>query len=389
MLSTEEIQKLSENIAKNLSLRLPDPPELFNIDLLAPLKDFTNWLISKMLSTINTIVTFFKEDVVKPIVDAFNWLWQKVIDTINNTISSIIEWIKNFFTPTDPQKVVIKLVSFTGFSMGLMFSINSVLSILQTQILGNRLNLEPISRFINRALEIPLRYWANATFRPIFPNPSEAWLMWRMGYISRSDFEKIFYYVGGYPTQFMKAFEDIWSYIPSIFDLFRVARAVNVNPSWVNRKLIERGVKDEDMVYLLNAILREPIRDECEKVASDLYYLYVDGWITKEQLQTKLIELGFPTAEIDYRLLHADLLRMKALKEARKEVFVLMFRKDLIDVSTLKNELLNLGLALENVNIIIDMEIARKGIKPIYKVTISIPERKISISKTTTTNIVS
>jgi len=405
VLSDQQIKSLAENIAKNLNLL--DPPEFFSIDLLSPLKDFFKWLGEQVVNIGINVINFLKVEVLEKIENGIKWFVDWIVNKIKNIINTIIDTIKNLFYPASPERVITQAGIFSITFLGLGFGVNALISFLQTQILGNRLNLQPLANYINRilnpalffnitlgillsrGLEVPLRYWANNFFRPYFPSPREAWLLYRLGHIDQNTYLKIFGYVGGYPETFRKGLEDLWSYNLTISHLFRIARVLNVPESWLVKHLLRRGVDDEDIKYILKAVFLEPVRDERERVANDLYTLYMEGWLSKEDLMNYLTQLEFRSDEIVLRVLHADLLRMRYLKRERAEVFILLFRRDLITIEELKRGLLSLGLSLENVNIICDQELARKGRKLVYEVTQKLPETYINLTSQLSTSILS
>jgi len=405
VLNEQTIKQITDELSKRIQINVIDPPEFFQIDLLKPLKDFVSWMTSQVVSLIESIATIFKKEIVERIVNGLKWLFDEIINFIKNAFLSIFNWLKDNLAPTNPETVITKMASFYGFATVTTFGINAMLSVMQTSIAGSGLNLDPITRFVNNAfdpkmitsitlgilfekgIEQPMRYWANSTFRPMFPSPEQAWLMWRCGYIDYNTYIKIYRYVGGWPDEFRKGFEEVWDTNLSMFDLFRVARAVSVPLDWITRKLIESGFEDEDIPYITKAILREPVRDELEKVTSDLYILYAEGWITRTQLEQLLTQMEFTKDEIYWRLIHADYLRFRKLKNDKAQLYILMFRKDLIDIQKLKSYLLNLGMDVENVNIICDTEMARKGLKVVYLITQAVPTREMKVESIISYNI--
>jgi hypothetical protein len=397
--------KLVENVAKNVNLAALDPPELFQIDLLKPLKDFFSWAIGQIVVTFEAVVKFLKKEVLDRIIAALKWLWDLISEKIIDAFTKIQTWIKDFLTPTDPEKAFGKMGLFASVFVTAALGIKTAISSVQIEVFGCKIDLEPVEKLIHdlinpqyissitlgillsRAIEVPLKFWANATFRPFFPNPQEAWLMWRCGYIDESTYLKIYRYVGGFPDTFRKGFEEMWDYNPSTFDLWRVIRNIPVSEMWVTRKLIERGFEDEDIAYFKEAIFREPIRDEIEKVTSILYTLYKEGWITKDRLQSELLAMKFRTEEIFWRVANAEWLRFYELKVQKMWQYIYEFRKDLVDKETFEKNLKDLGLAIDFVNIIVAKEIALKGVKVVYLVESVVPQQSVGLTVQVSTEV--
>jgi hypothetical protein len=397
--------KLVENVAKQIDPKALDPPEILGIDLLGPLKDFFNWVIGQIIGTISNIAKFLKKEILDRIVEVLKWLWDLITEKITDVFTKIQTWLKDYLTPTDPEKVMGKMGIFASLFVTAALGIKSAISGVQIEVFGCKIDLEPVEKLIHdlinpqyissitlgillsRAIEVPLKFWANATFRPFFPTPQEAWLMWRCGYIDESTYLKIYKYVGGFPDTFRKGFEEMWDYNPSSFDLWRVIRNIPVSEMWVTRKLIERGFEDEDITYFKEAIFREPIRDEIEKVTSILYTLYKEGWITKDKLQSELLSMKFRTEEIFWRIANAEWLRFYELKVQKMWQYIYEFRKDLVDKETFEKNLKDLGLAIDFVNIIVAKELALKGVKVVYLVESVVPERTVSMSVEVSTEV--
>jgi hypothetical protein len=78
--------------------------------------------------------------------------------------------------------------------------------------------------------------------------------------------------------------------------------------------------------------------------------------------QPSLEDLKLKKEEIDLLIARAEFYRKRRLLEQRVDIFTEMFRKELIDASTFETKLKELGLSTENVNLIVALEKAKKGI---------------------------
>ena len=99
-----------------------------------------------------------------------------------------------------------------------------------------------------------------------------------------------------------------------------------------------------------------------ESLASEILYHYIYGWMDKDTARKALEDLKLKKEEIDLLVARAEFYRKRRLLEQRVDIFTEMFRKELIDASTFETKLKELGLATENVNLIVAYEKAKKGI---------------------------
>lgn len=356
-----------------------DPPEFFGIDLLGPLKDFFNWLIQQLVSAFNTFVTFISERVINPIVNALKWVFDKISSLISSAISSIVNFLKEQ-APITPDKAFGMLPTIIAITAGGAVGIGGLMTALNIKVMGSGLDITPLSRFFERllspnlvvgviagtilgaSLRTPLHYWANAIFRPNLPDPRTAYSMMVKGIISKEEYLRIMRYVGGYSESWIAAFTKEFDYTPSAFEVMRLADYTSLDPIWVARKLRDLGMNETDIGYFLDAIIRRPIREEVRSLTTEILYHYIYGWMDKEAAKKALEDLRLKKEEIDLLVARAEFYRKRRLLELRVDIFTEMFRKGLIDAEGFEMKLKELGLAAENVNLIVALEKAKKGI---------------------------
>jgi hypothetical protein len=354
-----------------------DPPQLF--DLLGPLKDFFKWMIAELYKLASSIATALTEYVVTPILNALKWLFDKISSLVSSSISQVLNFLREK-APITPEKAWDLLPYVVGLATAGALSVGAYFTALNIQVAGSGLRVDPLARFIERllspdivvtftlgailavAFKTPLTYWANAIFRPSLPSPREAYSMMVKGIISREEFLRIMRYVGGYSEFWINALEKEWNYTPGAFEVMRLADYTSLDPIWVARKLRDLGMSETDIGYYLEAIIRRPLREEVRSLTSEILYHYIYGWMDKETVVKILGDLKLKKEEIDLLVARAEFYRKRRLLEQRVDIFTEMFRKGLIDASTFETKLKELGLAVENVNLIVAYEKAKKGI---------------------------
>ena len=367
-------------ITQPMSSLLPvDPPEFFGIDLLGPLKDFFNWLIQQLVNAFNTFVTFISERVITPIVNALKWVFDKISGMISSAITNIVNYIKEQ-APITPDKAFSMLPTVIALTSAGAIGVGGLMTALNIKVMGSGLDITPLARFFERllspnlvvgviagtilgaSLRTPLRYWANAIFRPNLPDPRTAFSMMVKGIISKDEFVRVMKYVGGYSEFWIEALRKEWDYTPSAFEVMRLADYTSLDPIWVAKKLRDLGMNETDIGYFLDAIIRRPLREEVRSLTSEILYHYIYGWMDKDTARKVLEDLKLKKEEIDLLVARAEFYRKRRLLEQRVDIFTEMFRKELIDATTFETKLKELGLATENVNLIVALEKAKKGI---------------------------
>jgi hypothetical protein len=363
---------------QQIALKL-DPPEIFGIDLLKPLKDFFNWMVQQLTSAFSTFATFLSENVIAPIINALKWFFDKICEMFSSATNAIINFVKEQ-APITPEKAFGLIPKILLITSSAAIGIGGIMTAMNIKVMGSGLDITPISRFFERllspnlvvgviagailgaSLRTPLRYWANAIFRPNLPDPRTAFSMMVKGIISKDEFVRVMKYAGGYSEFWIEALRKEWDYTPSAFEVMRLADYTSLDPIWVAKKLRDLGMNETDIGYFLDAIIRRPLREEVRSLTSEILYHYIYGWMDKDTARKALEDLKLKKEEIDLLIARAEFYRKRRLLEQRVDIFTEMFRKELIDATTFETKLKELGLATENVNLIVAYEKAKKGI---------------------------
>ena len=377
----------NENVAI-VTTKLEDPPEIFGIDLLAPLKNFVNWLVEQIMSLARNVWNFVQEHIITPIVNGIKWIIDKIVNAVKDFFAGVVNAVRSMFTPTDPETVVNKLPMIIGTVAIASLGTGALLTAIGTKMMGTGIEVEPLAKFMHSlfradivisfsigtllgySIRTPLGYWARKTFRPLKPDPITLFGLYTRGYITRDQLKTELAYVTGYPDKYIDGLIDIFSYNPTIFELLRMADYVELSEEFIRKTLSIQGVKEPYFSVLVTLIKRRPLREETRINVTQLITAYSKGYISRTFLSTALDNLGLQPKEKELMLMYADNKRTYEIIDERVYILRTAYQKGLIDKSTLDKELTKLGLDREWINLIISRgDLFRKIEVPIPKIT--------------------
>jgi len=240
------------------------------------------------------------------------------------------------------------------------------------------------------------RYWSKE-LAPNPPNTREALGLVRWGYMSRSEWVKLKMEEDGVPDNYAdKIFDtlyrtvDEWMafraykrkiidygqyvdfmkrlgykedeidiiceaqhYVPSFYDLTRLADYVPLDTLYITEVLKANGVKDEDIPRLTTYLQKRPLREETRSVLGRLMWEYSNGRITLEQFTAELDKLNVLPAEKELYLYWASLQYRDNLMDLQISIIEQKVRKGYYETQeAIKNDLVLLGLAEEYANLL-------------------------------------
>jgi len=128
------------------------------------------------------------------------------------------------------------------------------------------------------------------------------------------------------------------------------------------KKLVEaEGIHPDWVDKVAEARKKNVLRDEINRVRSELVDQYAKGYITRETLAAELEKLGFIKRVIDLTLLEADLKRKAYVLDKKIDAVIYRYRKKIIDRDSAVAELKALGLAEDVASVLVEVEVARRG----------------------------
>jgi len=153
-------------------------------------------------------------------------------------------------------------------------------------------------------------------------------------------------------------------YDMSPFDLFRISRNNPLDVSVIRKKLRRCGVRPEDEDYFINAIQREPIKDEASKAVGVLAEFAQYGQYSPTEIENFLRSWGYSTQEINFVKTYYDLLKKKLTQSLLRDAEIYLYRKGVITEDTLFKRLTtNLLIDKDVANALVRLEAAKKGIE--------------------------
>jgi len=139
---------------------------------------------------------------------------------------------------------------------------------------------------------------ADKLFETIFTQLSafDVVKLYRRGVISYGELETRLRRLG-YAREDVPLVLKATEYIPSFYDLTRLADYVPLSPIYIRDVLKANGVRDEDIPRLVSYLSRRPLREETRSVLSQLVYEFSKGRLSERDLTEAYEKLGLLAEE--------------------------------------------------------------------------------------------
>lgn len=189
------------------------------------------------------------------------------------------------------------------------------------------------------------------------PSERVAFYMWAKGIIDTSQRDAL-YLAAGYTKEWHSKLTENNYYVPSVYDLTRIADFVEIDNIWATKVLKERGVRDRDITKILAMLKVRPLRDEIRRQIAIWVKRYRYGWVTPTQLDTALQEYvddgWIQSSEKTFTVQEAELNWEDELMTEQIDIFKWYFKTALITDTDLHEDLLALGIREEKVNLMVE-----------------------------------
>lgn len=353
----------------------------------------------------------------------------KIVKTLRETFEKVLNGVYDVF-----QKYRNNLDIFrpeTAFSASTLvlsgltavgFGFNTILSLLQTKLVGCGLDLTPLINFINsimnfesigrgifsaiinNAFVVPLGYWVNYTFGMHYPSPNtmfqlylrgleteenaklalrydgynqnfaeklfklqfklpslkDAFRWWRKGIISEQEYLK-YAKADGWAVEEVKRWSDDLYFDESPYDLMRLADVVELPESWLRKKLENCGMDEESVRVWLKLLQLRPLRSEQMSYASILRNYVAEGLMSLDEFETELKTMQFSVREIEIYKDMAQRLYAKNILKLKTTAYIYLYRKNQINENELLERLVAAGVDKLYAFYLVVLEAARKG----------------------------
>lgn len=189
------------------------------------------------------------------------------------------------------------------------------------------------------------------------PSIREAFYMWAKGIIDTNQRDQL-YLAAGYDKEWHSKLTENEYYIPTVYDLTRIADFVEIDSIWATKILKERGVRERDITKILAMLKIRPLRDEIRRQIALWVYRYRMGWASAVELEAALQEYldgGFiQSTEKDFTVQEAELNYEDELMYEKIQIYSWYFKTAVISEEELLQDFLDLGIREEKANLMVE-----------------------------------
>jgi len=190
------------------------------------------------------------------------------------------------------------------------------------------------------------------------PSYREAFYMWAKGLITLAQRDSM-YMANGFDKEYHQLLTDNNYYIPTVYDLTRIADYVEIDRIWAIKILKERGLRDNDITKIIAMLKIRPLRDEIRRQITLWVKRYRLGWATPTQLEEALqtyLEGGY-IQDTEKTLIteEAELNYEDELMEEKIDIYSWYFKTAVISEEDLLEDFLDLGIREEKANLMVEL----------------------------------
>jgi len=190
------------------------------------------------------------------------------------------------------------------------------------------------------------------------PTAREAFYMWAKGLITIAQRDQL-YSASGYDSSWHQKITENNYYVPTVYDLTRIADYVEIDSIWATRILTERGLRDRDKGKILAMLKVRPLRDEIRRQLALWVKRYRYGWVLPTDLEEALqeyLEGGYIQAtEKTLIIEEAELNYEDELMEEKIDIYSWYYKTAVISEEELLQDFLDLGIREEKANLMVEL----------------------------------
>jgi len=190
------------------------------------------------------------------------------------------------------------------------------------------------------------------------PSPHEAFYMWTKNIITLKQRDEL-YKANGYDSEWHNQMTANYYYVPTVYDLTRIADYVEMDLIWATKILKERGLRDRDISKITAMLKIRPLRDEIRRQIAIWVKRYRYGWVTPTQLEEALQEYwvsGYIQAtEKTLIVEEAELNYEDELMTEKIEIYSWYYKTAVISEEELLQDFLDLGIREEKANLMVEV----------------------------------
>lgn len=354
------------DVVKDIGAKIMDAVGSVLAGLLNGILDFLGAIASKIWDAIKAMASKVEE--------AFSW----VGDKIKSLLSSIWETLVKLRPegPEDVPTVLPQLIAALGLAgVGTFLA----LDVAGLKIVGSGVELDGLKGYLKDVFSPGLvqgvligailsqgytpfiARWVRSTFRTWLPEPTEAYVMWRQGYITEGDLRSILAQHGT-PEKWMAARVDLCDYTPGIRELLTIGQYTDLDLDWLVGKLKENGVAAQDEAKYQDLFTQMALRRVHTEIWSAIYTAISYGVPPRDAVDKYLTDAKLRAYLRPYYLMAYDIrlntYRVRWWLDAYEE----QVYRGLVEPEVALEKMLGLGVDKSYAMARIAYQMARRGI---------------------------
>jgi len=378
---------------------------------------------------LQSLGSVLNERVLRPAAEGLRWVFNMALDVMKQTFAAVVNGLRTLRTRILEGDVgaFVAVTAPMVVGGGLVAAILDVASI---HVVGSGVDLKAIKDFMlkifdpsiftgvflgvlsERAVETPLGYWANRTFRPRIPSEGDLMTFYKLSLMNKTRFKELMSYHGyndefldwyeyaawelprfdqvftaylrgaipeadyrrwldilnirttprpGFTVPDVKVFEEAYYRLPSMFMMVYAVETGALGIPLVKRMLKESGLHPRYVDVMAEALYRRALRSDIESIKHMLVAQYAKGRLTKDELVRKAKELGLLEEEYKMLLERAHEQYEDTLAKDYLDYYKELLKRGKISKTQFINDLVNMGWDRERLERIADLVIAKSS----------------------------
>jgi uncharacterized protein YjbJ (UPF0337 family) len=305
---------------------------------------------------------------------AFSWVLDRVRDFLSSVWNALVSLMPK--GPEDIPDKLPKLMAILGLvGIGTFLALDAA----ETKILGSGLELDGLKSYLKEVFSPGLiqgvligavlsqgygpfiARWVRSTFRTWIPEPTEAYVLWRQGYISAEELRGILAQHGT-PEKWMAARVDLCDYTPPMRELLTVGQYTDLDLEWLTSKLRENGVAPGDEAKYKELFTQMSLRRVHGEIWSAIYTAISYGVPPRDAVDKYLTDARLRAYLRPYYLMAYDIRLNTARVRWWLEAYEEQVYRGLIEPGVALEKMLGLGVDKSYAMARIAYQMARRGV---------------------------
>jgi hypothetical protein len=190
---------------------------------------------------------------------------------------------------------------------------------------------------------VPMMYEANYIFRPRIVNEMALKFQYFEGVITKEEFYREMGMHGYSDVQIDRVFREMF-YEPSVREMCLIFDAYTPPETWTKNMLRARGLEEDSVEYVYQAIQFKAMKDEIGTIKSIVASLYADGIIEKDELMKFLEKIRFSGEWRDVYVSMLDAKIEASENKAEMDAWIETYKKGKANEAQTLDALVKLGM---------------------------------------------